>query len=423
MRKWFKRIALGIFIAFVPLYGFLMVRSSIPATVNDKELQFPRASIPASSNAFDVLQTAASHVWWPEKQLDQLNNLVRDTNWDDAFAATVLATNREALAGWDAAAKLPDFQVPEISISNFNESWPYLAEWKRLARLAEVRVNVLFHNGQDKEAFDQIVNHILIGRRMQNAHGPLIDYLVGTAVRSMGLSQMQHWVGKTHLTPDQLKDYIRQLGLNPDEEGIAFANTIKGEYQFQVESLDAMHQGKTTNSDSSSHYPRPVRWLPLFNFSQTKALFAQEDLKLVQAAPHHFNEANVADMESRPNLVSMYLSGNAVGQIMYYMSMPAVIPSLAKKSQGDVQLQATRTIFALRAYQLTHGNLPSDLSALVPEFLDAMPIDDFDGQPLRYSPDRKIVYSVGQNLKDDGGNDSRPGPSNRPLDLVYRFDF
>jgi len=39
---------------------------------------------------------------------------------------------------------------------------------------------------------------------------------------------MQHWVGKTHLTPEQLKDYIRQLGLNPDGESVAFDNTIKG---------------------------------------------------------------------------------------------------------------------------------------------------------------------------------------------------
>ena len=100
-----------------------------------------------------------------------------------------------------------------------------------------------------------------------------------------------------------------------------------------------------------------------------------------------------------------------------------MIPSLAVKSRDDTQLQATRVILALRAYQLTHGNLPSDLNALVPEFLDAVPADDFDGQPLRYAPDRKIVYSVGQNLKDDGGDDSRSGPSNRQLDLVYKFDF
>jgi len=425
MKKWFKRIALGIFIAFVLLYGFLMVRSSIPATVNDQELQFPRASIPAGPNAFDVLQTAKSHLWWPEEQSQQLSDLARDTNWDGSLASTVLANNRESLAGWDAAAKLPDFQVPEPDV---NDLAPYLSDWKQLAQLAEVRENVLLHNGQDKEAFDKIMDHVQLGQQMQNAHGPLIDYLVGTAVRSMGLIQMQRWAGKTHLTPNQLKDYIRQLGLNPDEEGIAFANTIRGEYQFQIGYLDAIRQGKITNPDSNDYYPRPRWWLPLFNFSRTKALFAHEDLKLIKAAPHHFKEAKMADIltevdSDRPGIISMYLSGNGAGQVLYYMSVPAVISSLAAKSRGDTQLQATRTILALRAYQLTHGKLPPDLSALVPEFLNEVPIDDFDGQPLRYSPERKIVYSVGQNLKDDGGDDSRSGPSSRQLDLVYKFDF
>lgn len=419
MKKLFKRIALGIFIAFVLLYGFLMVRSSIPATVNDKELQFPRASIPAGSNAFDVLQTAASRLWWPDKK--QLYDLTRDTNWDDALAATVLATNREALADWDAAAKMPDFQVPE---SNFNDLAPYLAEWKQLAQVAEVRENVLLHDGQDKEAFDRILDHVRLGQQMQNAHGPLIDYLVGTAVRSMGLSQMQHWAGKTHLTPSELKDCIRQLELNPDGESVAFANAIKGEYQFQTGMLDAFRRGTITNSDSGGYHTSAMWLLPLFSVSRTKALFAEGDLILEKAAPHHFNDAQLPDLVSnRPTLASMYFSGNPVGQILFYMSMPDVIPSLALKSRNDTQLQSTRTILALRAYQLTHGNLPQDLTALVPEFLDAVPVDDFDGQPLRYAPDRKIVYSVGQNLKDDGGDDSRSGPSNRQLDLVYRFDF
>jgi hypothetical protein len=422
MKKWFKRIALGIFTTFVLLYGILMVRSSIPATANDKELQFPRASIPAGSNAFDVLQAATSHVWWPKEQNGHLNDLLRNTNWDEALARTALANNREALADWDAATKLPDFQVPE---PNINDLAPYLAQWKQLAQVAELRENVLLHNGQDKEAFDRILDHVRLGQQMQNAHGPLIDYLVGTAVRIMGLSQMQHWTGKTHLTPNQLKDYVRQLGLNPDEEGAAFANTIKAEYQFQVEMLDAMRQGKITNSDASDYHPHPSRLLPLFNFSQTKALYAEEDLKLVQAAPHHFNEAKLPDVYSRPSLAGMVLSGNGIGQILYYMTMPAIIPSLATKSKCDTQLQATRTILALRAYQLTHGKLPPDLNALVPEFLDAVPVDDFDGQPMRYSAEKKMVYSVGKNLKDDGGDDqsSPTDPSQRHLDLVYKFDF
>ena len=89
------------------------------------------------------------------------------------------------------------------------------------------------------------------------------------------------------------------------------------------------------------------------------------------------------------------------------------------------RLQATRTILALRAYQLTHGQLPGDLNALVPEFLEAVPLDDFDGKPLRYSARKKIVYSVGKNLKDDGGDDrgSDAPELQRHLDLAYKFDF
>lgn len=140
------------------------MRSLTSATVSDQQLQLARASIPQGSNAFDVLQAATNHIWWPKNQERKISDLVRDTNWDDALASTVLASNREALAGWDMAAKMPDFQVPEVSTAN--DLLPYLSSWKQLAQLAEVRQNVLLHNGQDKEAFDQVVNHVQLGQRM-----------------------------------------------------------------------------------------------------------------------------------------------------------------------------------------------------------------------------------------------------------------
>jgi len=189
--------------------------------------------------------------------------------------------------------------------------------------------------------------------------------------------------------------------------------------------MTAMRKGTMTNSEDGGYYPGRAFVWPIFSFSQTKSLFAQGALRLVSAAPHHYGDANMAGMESRPGMASICLSGNMTGQIFYYMMMPALANSLATKSKGDVQLQATRTILALRAYQLTHGKLPPDLNALVPEFLEAVPVDDFDGQPLRYSAEKKIVYSVGKNLKDDGGDDqaSPTDSSKRHLDLVYRFDF
>jgi len=65
------------------------------------------------------------------------------------------------------------------------------------------------------------------------------------------------------------------------------------------------------------------------------------------------------------------------------------------------------TAIALKRYVLRHGQPPSNLAALVPEFLGEVPTDLMDGQPLRYrlNADGTVtLYSVGENLKDDGGD-------------------
>ena len=423
MKKWLLRIGLGLLAVLGLLLGVVGLESLTPVPPVSLELQLPRASLPQGSNAFAMLESATNHLWWPKVQDREISNLARDTNWDEALASTVLASNREALAGWDAAVKLPGLQVPEVSTTF--DLMPYLADWRTLARLAEVRANALLHHGQDQEAFDQIVNHIRLGQRMQNSRGVLIVYLVGTAVQGMGLNQMQHWAGKTQLTAEQLKSYILQLNPQPGVAGAALANSIKVEYQGQINTLAAMRDGRMTNSESGGSQPHLWSIWPFFSFSQTRALCFNGALALVKAAPHHYSEANIVEMEWQPSRTSLFLSGNVVGQILYHMMKPALTSSLATKSKNDVQLQATRTILALRAYQLTHGNLPADLNALVPEFLEAVPLDDFDGKPLRYSAGKKIVYSVGKNLKDDGGDDrgSDAPESQRHLDLVYKFDF
>jgi hypothetical protein len=421
MKKWFQKIGLGLFGFIILALVLIFIRSTMTGRVDETGLKLERANIPPGANAYDVLQAATNHFWWPDNQSQRFSDLADDTNWDGNLAAMVLATNREALAAWDAAVKLPNLQVPEVS--TFDDLLPYLSYWKKLALLARVRENALFHNGQEQEAFDQIVSQIQIGRRMENSHGGLIVYLVGIAVESLGLNQLQHWTGKIHLSPSQLEGCIRQIEPEPGAEAAALANAIKIEYQVQISTLDAMRRGQFTNSETGGDFPSHGWVWPLFDFRQTQSLFAKGALTLVEAAPRNYKDVDLSELESHPGTASMLLSGNPIGEIFYYMLMPSLANSLERKSRIDVQVRATQTILALRAYQLTHGKLPENLDALVPEFLDKVPVDAFNGLPLRYSPDRKIVYSVGQNLKDDGGNDSRPGPSNRPLDFVYKFDF
>jgi hypothetical protein len=73
--------------------------------------------------------------------------------------------------------------------------------------------------------------------------------------------------------------------------------------------------------------------------------------------------------------------------------------------------EMTVAAIALKRYQLSTGKLPSDLSALVPEFLPALPHDWMDGKPLRYRLNADgtfALYSVGEDGIDNGGDSNPP---------------
>jgi hypothetical protein len=66
----------------------------------------------------------------------------------------------------------------------------------------------------------------------------------------------------------------------------------------------------------------------------------------------------------------------------------------------------------LKRFQLKHGKSPETLNEMVPEFSPAVPIDPYDGKPLRYHPNADgtyLLYSVGEDGKDDGGDPSLQG--------------
>jgi hypothetical protein len=65
------------------------------------------------------------------------------------------------------------------------------------------------------------------------------------------------------------------------------------------------------------------------------------------------------------------------------------------------------TAIALKRFQLKHGKRPETLNELTPEFLLSVPIDPYDGKPLKYHPnadDTFLLYAVGENGVDDGGD-------------------
>ena len=70
----------------------------------------------------------------------------------------------------------------------------------------------------------------------------------------------------------------------------------------------------------------------------------------------------------------------------------------------------------LKRYELRHGRPAPSLAALVPEYLDTVPVDFMDGQPLRYRLQEDgtwRLYSIGWDGKDDGGDPTPASPGQK----------
>jgi hypothetical protein len=109
-----------------------------------------------------------------------------------------------------------------------------------------------------------------------------------------------------------------------------------------------------------------------------------------------------------------------------YLIAGLVLPNLAKALETSAarlgELRAAKTALAVERYRLAHGNaLPAGLSALVPDYLAAVPVDPFDGKPLRFkkiTPKGYMIYSIGRDRQDDGGITQKRDSPGTKYDLV-----
>ena len=112
----------------------------------------------------------------------------------------------------------------------------------------------------------------------------------------------------------------------------------------------------------------------------------------------------------KPNALFLLLSGNAGGVAMFCLVMPTLEATRDYDTRARAVWAGTRTVIALRRYEARHGELPLSLSDLVPEFLDEVPRDPYDGEPLRYSREARMVRCVGEDLEEgepgDHGTDA-----------------
>jgi hypothetical protein len=112
----------------------------------------------------------------------------------------------------------------------------------------------------------------------------------------------------------------------------------------------------------------------------------QEAMKLVQEAPSDY-------------LITNYNGGSGQSNVF------AGIRATEARDRMVAGSRTAAAALAVKRYQLQNGALPDLLGQVVPRYMPAVPLDPYDGQPLRYrkEPVKYVVYSISKNGRDDGG--------------------
>jgi len=105
--------------------------------------------------------------------------------------------------------------------------------------------------------------------------------------------------------------------------------------------------------------------------------------------------------------------------------LPAITRMQYTHARGQADIENAVTAIAIERYRNVYGRIPEHIEDLVPSFLESIPLDPFDGRPLRYLPNGNgyAVYSIGENLRDDGAAPLSPGQNiYREGDWVFRVN-
>jgi hypothetical protein len=424
----------GIPLAAIAVLAYLWLRDDPPPY--DDDLKVQRIQIPEDKNALTFFLEAVENLDMPQRstaldrpvdkrpgetdddvpqnERDLFDKIQAGKRWDGPFVEQVLKRNAEALALWEKGMAAPHFQTFEVKTCA--DEITHVFSYLYFANLVTVRARAAAKRGDSEAALADGLKLVRFGRRIEGDKGCLVEYLVGLTIKNMGMEAIRQALLDSTLPPARLRYYARELAKYPiDVDGLADA--FRNEYVIQIEVIDGFASHKHSPASlisllgSTPRWPSPyevILWEAIrpitFKPEATRRTFAENARFGIQNVPKPFRDMAPEDPSIHDfSRVREAFSGNLLGRECCRMLVGGAWGVLEQKCRANAQLAATRILLAMKAYKLDKGTLPKNLDELVPQYLDAVPIDDYDGKPMRYNAAKKVVYSVGRDLKDGGG--------------------
>jgi len=323
-----------------------------------------------------------------------------------AIITKYVADNNEALKLLHAGASIEHSRYPVDLSAGFETLLPDLSQIRAGVFLLKLEAVLHAENGDSESTIRSVKSCFGIARSL--AKEPItISQLVRSACQNLGATTIEYCINRIEFTDEQLLELIESVH---DSESISDMTCAFVGERCNGISFFMAPGSVDPGLFGGSHVPfRPI--LAFYNaigMTDSDAIIyldIMEEYIKIDRLPIHERQKAAESVEAR-------IQSTSQAHILLHVVMPALSRISAIDTRNIAQLLTTRIGLAIERYRLAAGKLPDSLEDLIPDYIDAVAMDPFDGHGLRYKRLETgfVVYSIGEDLSDDGGKEK---PSRR----------
>ena len=352
---------------------------------------------PGAENSADVYMDAFSnYVEWDSEARKALPVVgraplpVRTQPLDDPNKLLVekfLSDNKKTLTLLHEAASIDHCRYPLGFIQELNQGAPWLKNLRKCADLLRLNVLIQCENKNSEKALESIYSTLTLAK---SSNVPLLLHqLIHLAVKATAYKNIERALNRVQLSEEQLmmlSSWIEEVG---NDEG--YKRALIGENCIRLNTFRGNVRGASSQ-------------LVFFRIIGLNNRDAAEYIKIMQEL------IDAMELSANERLlvfdsIQKDVHSGKRGGMLTRLFLPAFGRIMQIETRHLAHLRAIQTAIAVERYRLAEGRLPQSLENLVPAYMEVVPTDPFDGQGLKYRTLETgfVVYSVGEDLTDEGG--------------------
>jgi hypothetical protein len=452
---------LGMSFGFILLLGNVVSARAVapPARQEEKppipsDLFFEFKPVPDEENAIfswrraeklkvslpEGLDTTIQYCWTPTAR--------RPSEADFAALQSWYQRNKEALDVFNASIAKAKAQWPEQDPENPQPEMNALLHFTKV-RLFEA--DSLAHDKKFTNAVESLETSLKLAQRGIEGNAAFIHYLVSARARSWVQSAMLRMTSHRDMSLPLMERLLKDLP-SLDSETNSYAQVLRVEFtRYAYHTPDLKRLAETYSKmpitnllfypdelrrplkvlldpslvavhpkplDETAGLNRDIRCYRAFRTNSVGAWtnrdesFLAEDAEIIEKLTEDIkplmelvkDEPLPLSRQAAERARKAYLRlENPVGRI-FAGSLSTFVESDQKVFFSRTEREAMRAMIALLIFERRKGVSPGKLSDLVDaKILDSVPFDFLANSPMSYSRERRIVWSVGEDAENDGG--------------------